>query len=97
MQKISPLGKRNGAGTFDEFWDTKKYETLEEAVKANDSVIIDFVQDSNDIIFLEFYHRKHPSKVRHYRLMFQFFPLGLDTRDDNTAEEIARKMLQENK
>lgn len=97
MKKISPLGKRNGAGTFDEFWDTDKYDSVEQASKKNDTVIIDFVKDESDIIYLEFYHTKNPDVKTHYKLMYQFFPLGVDTRDDDNACEIANKILKENK
>jgi hypothetical protein len=92
---ISPLGDRRGLGTFDTFWDTDKYNSLEIAVAENDYVQINFVLNENNIIYLEFFHSKDPEKKIYYRLEFQgFLPfLGIDTRDDNKAIQIALDLL----
>lgn len=93
--KISPLGPRKGPGTFDCWYDTEKYLSVEEAAVANDLVIVDFVKDENDIIYFELHHTKAPRSRRHYQLEIQnFIPaFGIDAFDDDAAERLAYKML----
>ena len=92
-EKIRPLPKRDGDGTYDQFWDMDKYDSLEKARKANDTVIIDFVKDEKGIIYFEFYHTKKPEEKTYYRLEWQHFPFGVDTRDDNNATKLACEIL----
>ena len=96
MKKCSPLGKREGAGTFDQIWDLDKYKSLEEAVKANDSVIIDFVKDDEGFKHFELYHTKKPEDKTHYRLQIQHFPFGIDIMDDRNAIKLANHILNIN-
>lgn len=87
-KKIAPLGDRPGHGTFETFF---PYETLEEAEKENDYVVVNFVEDQDEDIHLEFYHVQSPDDKIYYRIDYQnFIPaLGIDTRDDNMAQAIA--------
>ena len=91
--KIDPLGKMPGPGTYDGFWNTEKYTSMEEAMSAEDIVTVDFVQDEKGDIYFEFYHTQRPAIKLHYRLGWQRFPRGVDTRDDWAVIEISRTML----
>lgn len=90
--KIAPLGNRIGPGTYDCFW-KPAYRSMEEALAANDFIVVDFVTDENGIIYFEFYHINTPQIKKYHRLMFQHFPFGVDTRDDWMAGEIAQSMF----
>lgn len=91
--KISPLWPRRGPGTFDGVYGLK-YKTMEEAVEANDIVVIDFVKDENDIIYFQFYHTKDIKAKRYWQLQVQDFYMGVvDAFDDEAAMILARKML----
>lgn len=92
--KISPLGPRRGPGTFDGVFGPK-YKTMEEAVAANDIVIIDFVKDENGIIYFQFYHMKDIAAKRYWQLQVQNFWAGVvDVFDDEAAMLLANKMLE---
>jgi hypothetical protein len=69
---------------------------MEEAMKANDIAVVDFVQDENGIIYFEIYHTKDPAAKRHCRLEIQnFIPaIGIDAFDDAAAERLAHKILE---
>jgi|SRR6266850_2663976 len=92
--KIRPLGARPGLGTFESFW-SGKYKSLEEAIGANDLVVVDFVKDAEGTIYFELYHTKDPNAKRHYELEVQnFLPVfGVDTFDDDAAQRMAHKMI----
>lgn len=93
MEKIYPLGKRSGIGSFDTFWDIEKYKTLQEAISKNDVIIVDFVKDDDDIIYFEFYWSYNPEEKIYQILTIQHFPLGVDIRDDRLACIQIQKML----
>lgn len=90
--KISPLGKRDGVGTFDTFYATEKCENIEAAIAANDVVIIDFVSKEN-ITYFAAYHTKEPGTIIYTRLDIQHFPFGIDILDDGRACDMAAKLL----
>lgn len=94
--KMYPLGKRSGLGSFETFYDIKKYIDYETAIKANDCVVIDFVSDENGIIYFSAFHTLNPSEIIYRKLNFQHFPCGLDILDDNIACEIADELLNSN-
>jgi len=98
MMHLALLGPRVGPGTFDIFFDTEKYKTQEEAIAANDCVIIDFVRKDGDIYF-EAYHTKEPGVLLYERLEIQHFiaHIGIDTRDDQRACRLAQELLFKNK
>lgn len=79
---ISPLGERIGIGTYDTFFNADKFESVEEAIANNDAVCVNFVKDEEGIIYFEYFNIKDPDTKKYLRLDFQFFPLGVDTRDD---------------
>lgn len=92
---ISPLGKRNGIGTFDDIYDTTKYSSHPEAMAANDLVIIDFVQDTYGKMYFQCYYSKEPAIVKILPLQIQnFIPaLGVDGWDDQAAMNLAQTMF----
>jgi hypothetical protein len=90
---IAPLGKRIGRGTFDTLFDSEKYSSMEQADQAGDLVVINFVQDSEGIIYFEGYHTKHPDNKRYIRLQIQHFPFGIDIFDDAAAIGMAEDFL----
>ncbi len=91
--KISPLGQRNGTGTFDTIFDSKKYTSMQDAFSANDYVVMDFVKDENNIILFEIYHVHNPDEKKYYRLQIQDFPFGIDMIDDRLGVEIATSLF----
>lgn len=93
-RKISPLGKREGLGTFDTLYDNKLYTSMEEAKEANDVVVMDFVKDEQDIIYIECYNVSSPEDQKRHRLNFQHFPAGLDVLDDSLACELATTLFK---
>lgn len=94
-EKISPLGQREGLGTFDTVYNEVKYPDKEKAFEEKECVVIDFVKGEDGIIYFEFYHMKEPKIKKHHRLDIQYFPVGIDMFDDQNAMEIGMSMLAE--
>ena len=92
--KISPLGPRVEEGTFETFFDGKKYHNMALARAANDMYIVDFVQDQNGIIYFEGYSLKQPELKTYHKLNYQHFPAGIDVSDDAAACAMADKYLE---
>lgn len=80
--KISPLGQRKGIGTYDTFYDLSLYKSIQEAIDKNDVIIVDFVKDSDNIIYFEIYKSSDTENKQYHCLNFQHFPCGVDTLDD---------------
>ena len=95
-KKVSPLGPREGQGTYETFYSNEKYSTLQEAIKANDIAIVDFVRDENNTTYFEIYHSKHPDHKKYHRLNYQHFPAGVDMLDDSLAVDIVDNLFKEN-
>lgn len=95
--KISPLGPRVGPGSFDCFFDSTRYATMQEALSAGDYVVVDFVEDDQQIIYFEFHHSITPEERHHLRLQIQHFPFGIDMFDDQAAGEMATAMFLKHK
>lgn len=91
--KIFPLGKRPSKGSFDDFYDTKKFDSLKKSYDANDFVMVDFVKDEKGVIYFEFHHVKNPDEKKYHQLNYQHFPAGVDVMDDTIACEIAVSMF----
>jgi len=91
---ISPLGPRNGDGTFDTFFDLEKYKNQDEAKSSNDLVVINFVKNEGGLIFFEGYHSKVPDRKLYRQLNYQHFPFGIDISDDNLAQELADNLFK---
>lgn len=90
---IALFGKQKSKGTFDDFYSTEKYESLEKAYEANDYVKGDFVLDEENTKYIEFCNVSNPDKKEYHRLNYQNCPFGLDGLDDNLACELAQKLL----
>lgn len=91
--KISPLGPRVGPGTYDGLWDTEKYGSMEEAISANDIVVVDFAEDETGVKYFMLTYSNMPGRVILYRFRWQNIPGGVDDRDDEVVIGIARAML----
>lgn len=91
--KIDLFGKKESRGTFDDFFSTDKYETLQDAYKANDYVECDFVQDENGILYIEARNVKNPDVKEYHRLNYQHCLAGIDVSDDAGGCDIASKLL----
>lgn len=91
--KISLFGPKKSKGTFDDFFSTEKYKSLEEAYAANDYVTCDFVKDEAGIIHIECKHVRVPDQKKYHELNYQHCPAGLDALDDSLACEMAGSML----
>ena len=94
MKKIYLFGKKKSVGSFDDFFNTKKYKTYQQAKKNNDYVIVDFMIDKTDTIFVRLCHSQCKLAVKWYRLEYQNCPCGLDVLDDNNICQLAREMYK---
>ena len=94
---IAPLGIMNGIGTFDTFHNQRKYSSCEEALKANDVIVIDFVKDENDIIYFQIYHTKSSHAKTYLQLEVQHFPFGVDIIDDNRVCQTVFELFKNEK
>ena len=80
--KIALFGKQQSKGTYDDFFDTSKFETLQQAYDANDYVQCDFVKDENGTFFIEARNVKNPDVKKYHKLNYQRPVFGLDISDD---------------
>lgn len=92
-KKIDLFGRHTSRGTFDDFFKTEKYKTMQEAYEANDYVECDYVIDQNNIIYIEARHVKNPDVRKYHRLNWQYCPAGIDILDDQLACEMADTLL----
>ena len=92
-KKIYPLGKLKSRGSFEDFYSTKKYNSMEEAYEENDYVKCDFVMGDDGLVYIEASHAKNPEEKKYHLLNYQRFPAGLDALDDNLAVEMAESLF----
>ena len=98
-EKIYLFRKQKSRGTFDDFFDTTKFETLQQAYDANDYVECDFVKDENGTLFIEARNVKQPDVRKVHRLIYQrpvagrVVVNGLDISDDNAGCELADSLF----
>ena len=92
-ERIYLFGKKESRGTFDDFFSTEKYQSLQEAYKANDYVECDFVKDENGTLYIEARNVQKPDVKEYHRLNYQHCPAGIDVSDDAGGCEIANKLL----
>lgn len=88
---VSPLGPRQGAGSFETFFDAERFATIDLAISAQKAVVVDFIKDANGIIWFEAWHIKDPSTKKRRRLEVQHFPFGVDVFDDEAAVNLAQE------
>lgn len=93
FEVIDLFGKRKSKGTFDDFYNTELYDSLDEAYNANDFVLCNFVK-SEGTLYIECHHTKTPGTKERIMLNFQNCPAGLDVSDDTAGVNLAIKMLE---
>lgn len=100
---ISPLGKREGIGTYDTFFDNDKYgNDLEAATAVNDCVVVNFVIElvemgygvNDGSISFEAYHTRAIDDKIYSLLGVQHFPAGVDIMDDLEAQRMCRELME---
>lgn len=91
--KTALFGPKASKGTFDDFFSTEKYRSLQEAYNANDYVTCDFVRNDDGVIFIECRHVMFPDNKKYHELNYQHCPAGLDALDDSLACEMAVSLL----
>ena len=91
--KIDLFGNQKSKGTFDDFFDTEKYMTMQEAYAANDYVECDFVKDDDGILYIEARHVQFPEIRKYHELNWQRPVAGLDVLDDSLGCELACSMF----
>lgn len=84
-------------GTFSDAFDNDKYETIEEAYKENDFVQVDYVRDSNGVLYYKAFHTKQPDKFRYRKLEIQRPIRGPDLIDLKHLDEIVDELFEINK
>lgn len=92
-KKINLFGNTSSRGTYDDFFDIKKYNSLQEAYASNDYVECDFVLDDNNVIFIEARHAQIPEIKKYHRLEYQRCFFGLDIIDDNAGIDLATSLF----
>lgn len=88
-EKINLFGPQGSRGSFDDFFDTAKYETMQQAYEANDYVECDFVKDENGVLYIEARHVKKPDERKYHMLTYQRPFAGLDVSDDGAGYNLA--------
>lgn len=89
MKRIELFGKKESRGSFDDFYDSNKYSTPQEAYEANDYVECDFVKDDDGFIYIQALHVQNPDDKKLHKLNFQLCPAGVDVSDDKAAVDMA--------
>lgn len=92
-KKINLFGKQKSRGTYDDFYNTEKYDTIEQAYEANDYVECDFVRDHHGDLYIEAKNVKNPDRRIYHRLHHQRPVAGLDVYDDEAGCELAESLL----
>lgn len=92
-EKIYLFGKQKSRGTFDDFFNTEKYKSLQHAYDANDYVECNFVKDNEGIIYIEARNVSAPNVKKYHRLYYQNPIAGIDVSDDAAACEIASNLI----
>lgn len=90
---VEPFGPNKSKGTFDDVFDQLKYDSIEEAWKANDYVHCDYVIE-DDLLKIQMYHTKNPEEKLKHVLLIQNCPMGIDVRDDRAAITMAISIIQ---
>lgn len=90
---ISLFGKQLSRGTFDDFFDVSKFDTLRQAYNANDYVECNFVKDENGVLFIEAKNVKYPDIKKYHRLNIQRPVFGLDVSDDAEGFNLAKSLF----
>ena len=92
-KKVDLFGLHQSKGTFDDFFSTEKYSSLQEAYEANDYVECDFVRDEDEILYIEARNVKNPDVRKYHCLNYQRPVCGLDVSDDNAGCELATSLF----
>lgn len=92
-EKINLFGTQKSRGTFDDFFSTEKYSSLQEAYEAKDYVECDFVIDKEGVIYIEAKNISNPDIVKYHKLNYQKPVAGLDVSDDSAGCEIAETLI----
>ncbi len=91
--KIYLFGKKESRGSFDDFYSTEKYDSIQSAYENNDYIECDFVKDEGGTIFIEARNVKSPEVKKYHRLNFQHCPFGIDALDDSLAVQMATTLF----
>lgn len=88
-RKIHLFGKKESKGSFDDFYSTEKFKSLQEAYEKGDYVECDLVKDSEGVLYIEAKNVKNPDVKKYHRLIYQRSFAGVDVSDDKAACELA--------
>ena len=89
------FGKKVSKGTFDDFYDNKKYATMKEAYEAKDYVVGNYVRDHVGVLYIEAYHVSRPSERKYHKLIYQRPFAGVDVLDDMEGTKLAISLFLE--
>lgn len=94
MEKVDLFNThRKSRGTFDDFFNTRKYSSIYEAYKREDYVTADFMKDEKGVLFIVAYHVAKPDNKKSHRLIIQNPVCGLDVQDDKLGVECSVSLL----
>lgn len=94
-ERVELFGKQKSKGSFDDFFDAKKYPSLQKAYEADDYVECDFVKDETGTLYIEARATKQPDVRKYHRLNYQRPVAGLDVSDDNAGCALAYSLLDD--
>lgn len=90
---IDPIGhKEESKGTFDTFFSSEKYNTLQDCYNANDYIVGNFVEDEEGVVYIELFSSKNPKTKKYHRLIHQNIRAGIDMIDDSLACKLAESL-----
>jgi len=92
-EKVYLFGKQKSRGTFDDFFDTKKYDSLQLAYDKNDYVECDFVKDEDGTLYIEAKNVSKPDIKKYHKLNYQRPVAGIDVSDDNAGCKLAASLF----
>jgi hypothetical protein len=91
-EKIQLFGKQQSRGTFDDFFNTKKYDRLKEAYDAEEYVQCEFVKDEDGALYIEARNVSNPDVRKYHKLNYQKPVAGLDISDDEAGCRLAASL-----
>lgn len=83
---------RERRGTYFDFFDGRKYKTIQEAYDADDYVKCDFVKNRHGILFVKATHTKYNVLIEEHRLINQNPLAGIGVLDDRLISQMADRI-----
>ena len=90
MKKVN-LYSTKSRGSYDDFYNSEKYNTLQDAYEANDYAEANYMRDDMGTLFIEVTYK---DKKEVHRCGWQNPVCGPDVMDDNAVIKIVDKLMK---